>query len=125
MDTQLDNRKSYIAAIVVLSLIAAFSVYKYFDARKQFIQVEAAVSSQSLNGKIIAFGQMFIEKVLNAKQDVSFEDRLQLENQVRALNDPEILDQWNKFVGSQNEADAQENVKELLALLFGKIKTKT
>ena len=67
------------------------------------------------------FLNLFIDKVLNAQGEVSFEDRLQLENRVRDLKDPEVLAQWEKFTGSASEEQVQVEVKNLLALLVKKI----
>jgi len=73
------------------------------------------------NEKILDFTKLFITKVIRAKADVSFEDRLQLENAVRDINDEEIFDQWQKFTEDKVEAQAQEDVKILLDLLVSKI----
>lgn len=78
-----------------------------------------ALQSASLihESKSLLFLQAFIQKVLRSKEEVSFETRLQLENDVRELNSQQILAQWQKFVNSQTEDEAQANVKELLDLL--------
>jgi hypothetical protein len=47
---------------------------------------------------------------------------LKLEYAVRDLADGEILKQWNEFVNSKTESEAQEQVKNLLELLVNKIK---
>ena len=73
------------------------------------------------NEKILNFTKLFIEKVLQAQEEVSFEDRLRLENAVRDLNNKDILDQWNKFTTSKTETQAQTEVKNLLELLINKI----
>lgn len=73
------------------------------------------------NEKILDFTKLFITKVIRANTDVSFEDRLQLENAVRDINDEEIFNQWQKFTEDKLEAQAQEDVKILLDLLVSKI----
>jgi hypothetical protein len=40
---------------------------------------------------------------------------------VRALNDNEILTQWQNFTSAQTEVDAQNAVKKLLEILVSKI----
>jgi hypothetical protein len=45
-----------------------------------------------------------------------------LENAVRNLNDENILSQWQKFTESKTEAGAQEEVKNLLEILVGKVR---
>ncbi|MCK4520627.1 hypothetical protein KAT95_02040 [Candidatus Parcubacteria bacterium] len=67
------------------------------------------------------FIKFFIEKVLKAENEVDFETRLKLKNAVRNLSDEEILNQWNKFVESKTENEAQEEAKNLLEMLINKI----
>jgi hypothetical protein len=71
--------------------------------------------------KVINFSTLFIEKVLKAKTEVAFEDRLKLENAVRDLDDPAILGLWEKFTESGDQDQAQEAVKNLLDSLVKKI----
>src|SRR5258708_855034 len=112
-----------ILGIVFLLLIVSngFFVWKNIELQKSSAAFKAQVAIQNSDTKILMFAQLFIDKVLRAKQDVSFDDRLKLETMVRDLNDVEILDQWNKFVNSKTEADAQDEVKNLLALLVQKL----
>ena len=67
------------------------------------------------------FTKLFITQVLRADGEVDFETRLKLENAVRELNDQNILAQWQKFVESETEEEAQEEVKNLLGMLVNKI----
>ena len=73
------------------------------------------------NEKVIAFAKLFIQKVIKSEEDVSFEDRLKLENAVRAINIQEIFDQWQEFTEAKTAAKAQEEVKNLLELLISRI----
>lgn len=120
--TQSQNRNPYLAIIIALAIISAFFGIKYFTTRTELIKTKTALDSKLFNEKIVLFNRTFIEKVLRSTSEVSFEDRLRLENAVRDLNDKEILDRWNLFVASKTETEAQENVKELLSLLARKIK---
>ncbi len=107
-----------------LIILIAFSVFlgiEYAVAYRQNKNLEANMQKQQINSKVVSFEKMFIEKVLQAKSDVSFEDRLKLENAVRDLNDPQILAQWQKFSNSTSESDAQTQTKNLLDLLANKI----
>ncbi len=80
------------------------------------------METQKTNEKVLEFAKLFIEKVLKAKTEVDFETRLKLENAVRNLDDEEILVQWQKFTESKIEAEAQEEVKNLLEMLVNKIR---
>jgi hypothetical protein len=107
-----------IGALVVANLASlAQNVKLQNEAR----QDRAALAQNVQNGQVADFLRAFVNKVLLAKGEVSFDDRLLLENMVRNLNDNAILDEWEKFVNSQTPAAAQEEVKNLLALLARKI----
>lgn len=71
--------------------------------------------------RVVNFLALFIQKVLKVDKEVSFEDRLTLENSVRGIDDPEILSKWEKFTQGSNESQIQQSVKDLLELLVNKI----
>ncbi len=77
--------------------------------------------AQQINEKALSFEKLFVEKVLNSRNEISFEDRLQLENAVRQLNDQAIFIQWQKFTKSENNEDAQLQAGNLFTLLINKI----
>lgn len=112
-----------ITVILVLLIGNVFFAAKYFNTRKELSQTQTALEIQTANEKVLEFTKLFIEKVLKADSEVDFETRLKLENAVRELKDKEILDQWNKFVNSQIEIDAQNELEKLLEVLVDKIKT--
>jgi len=113
------NKQKIILIAIILILIAVniFLGVSYILAEKQLKTAEKRLVIQQNSAKIVNFTKLFIEKVLKAEKEVSFEDRLQLENAVRDLNDNEILTQWEKFTNSKTEPEAQEAVKNLLELL--------
>ena len=113
-------------SIVILILLAGnvFWGLEYLNVQKQLHQAQITLKTKQINERTLDFTKLFIEKVLKAKGEVNFEDRLKLENTVRNLNDKEILNQWNKFVDSKTENEAQDQVKNLLELLVDKIKIK-
>ncbi|MDP2910660.1 MAG: hypothetical protein Q8N58_02655 [bacterium] len=114
-----------IVLIVILIILLAGNIFlgfKYFSVQKELRQNQEIAKAQNINDKILDFTKLFIEKVLKAKTEIDFETRLQLENAVRNLNDEIILVQWQEFVESGTEEEAQENVKDLLEILVNKIK---
>lgn len=118
------NKEKAVLVIIIAVLLATniFFVVKYAAVQSELIDQRIAADKVSFNSNVLDFESLFIEKVLKAKGEVSFEDRLHLETVVRNLSDSQILEQWNKFVNSKNEAQAQEEVKNLLGLLVSKIK---
>jgi len=110
--------------IIIIVLLVAGNVFfamQYIAAQKELREAQAALSSQKINEKTLAFTELFIEKVLQSDQEVDFDTRLQLENAVRGIGDEEILAQWQRFTESQGEAQAQTEVKNLLGLLIQKV----
>jgi len=116
--------KKIVFITIILVLIATNIIFliKYFSLGKELKETKEFVKSQQINEKLLGFAKLFIEKVLKAETEVSFEDRLKLENAVRNLGDEEILTQWQKFTESKTEVQAQEEVKNLLEMLVDKIK---
>lgn len=116
------NRKTTL--LIIILLLIAGNVYfgwKYLNIRKELRQTQIVLETKTINGKVLEFTKLFIEKVLKAEIEVDFETRLKLENAVRNLNDEQILNRWQKFVDSKTEAGAQEEIKNLLEMLVSKI----
>ncbi len=112
------------AALILLIIAALYFAMQYKTAESNLRTLQANFEAQKTNENIIVFLKTFIGKVLKAEKEVDFETRLNLENQVRGLKDPTILAQWERFTASKTEAEAQNNVKELLELLASKIEVK-
>lgn len=108
----------FITALIVGN---AFFAYKYFTFYEELKIIKSAQRNVELNQNVINFTKMFIKKVLQAEKEVNFETRLSLENAVRDLKDGEILAEWQNFIGSKTEADAQNSVRKLLEILVNKI----
>lgn len=107
-----------ITALVAIIIILAGQCFIFY----QNIQTLKDINRTYVyNEKVLNFTQLFIAKVIRATGDVSFEDRLQLENAVRDIGNKDIFDQWQKFTEDKTEAQAQEDVKILLDLLVNKI----
>lgn len=118
------QRKSLILAIIIIFLVFGniFLGINYFLNCRELSETEKRIETIRVNGKVVNFMQMFVEKVLKAESEISFENRLKLENAVRDLGDKKVLSDWENFTASKTEAEAQENVKNLLDTLVKKIK---
>ena len=115
------SEKILTVLVIILALSSAYFLTQYFLSKAQLKEANQIIKAQQINEKIIAFTQLFVDKVLSGQTEVSIEDRLQLENTVRGLNDQEIFDQWQKFVKSGIGEDSQQNLNKLLKLLVTKI----
>jgi hypothetical protein len=116
--------KKIITIISVIALLAAGNIFlgiKCFLNEKQVVQAQEQLKDQQMNKKMVTFLNLFIEKVLKADKEVSFDDRLKLETAVRDLGDEDVLLQWEKFTESTSEAQVQIEVKSLLSLIVEKI----
>lgn len=109
--------------IIITILIAAVILLagQYLISLQDLKATKSLLQTYQYNEKILSFTKLFIIKVLKAEAEVSFEDRLKLENAVRDINNKDIFDQWQKFIESKTEAQAQKEVKNLLELLINKI----
>ncbi len=116
--------RNVIFVVIILFLLASnvYFAFQYSAAKKELEETKIDLQTKEFNEKILNFTSLFIEKVLKAEGEVDFETRLNLENAVRNLGDNEILTQWQKFIGSQTEDEAQTEVKNLLEILVSKIK---
>lgn len=116
-------RKTIAIAIIiaVLALGNIFFGVQYFLQTGQIYAAQKQAIAQQTNKKVVAFLNLFIQKVLKSDKEISFEDRLQLENAIRDINDPELLAKWDQFTGGTSEAQIQEGVKALLEALGKKI----
>src|SRR5437764_496930 len=108
--------------IAVLILGNIFFIWRTFTLQNELTVKNATLETRVLDDKVLSFTNLFVTKVLEAQGPVSLDDRLNLENSVRALNDPDIFQTWTNFVNSKTPEDAQVQVKNLLARLVQKIK---
>ncbi len=122
-DIRTINKKALIVSIIILILLAGnvFLGIKCFLQGQENTLAKKQIINQEQDNKIISFLNLFILKVLKADGEVSFEDRLQLENDVRNLKNEEILNQWERFTESSSEEQVQIEVKNLLELLVKNI----
>jgi hypothetical protein len=104
-----------IVLIVGVLLIAAV----FFGLRCLLAQfdLKQIYSTMKVNNNVLLFNRLFVDKVLKAQGEVSYEDRLLLERAVYATNDKGLIDTWHIFLASQTEKEAQQNVLKILSLL--------
>jgi len=115
---------SIIIIIVVVALSLAGNIFlgvKLFEAHQEIERIKGKIQ---LNASVLHFANLFIFKVLKAESEVSFEDRLQIENAVRDTKDPDIIDTWRKLVSAKTQAEAREEIKNLLQLIIDKLSNK-
>jgi hypothetical protein len=109
--------KKILVILVLLVLIALTA--NVFLVRVIMKEREVA-EQQQINTKVLAFRDMFTQKVLLADGEVDFDTRLALETSVRNLNDTEVFAGWQVFTKSADKTEATANAKKLLELLIRK-----
>lgn len=119
---QSQSRLVWIVFIILLLLGSSFFANKYVSLQKELVQARMIIETQKINTKVLYFNKLFIEKILKAESEVDFKTRLDLENAVQDIGDEEITIEWQKFVESKSEKEAQEEAKQLLGMLADKIK---
>jgi len=106
-------------ALLLVGMIAV--LFCYSSTKSELLAAQSLVMKQQHNQKTTQFLQMFVKQVIKSDTEVDFETRLKLENAVRELKDEKVLAEWQKFVQSKTEVEAQSNVKNLLEVLIDKI----
>ena len=124
MNNMLHHRIIYIILIVVMAIGVVFSIFGYYNVSSELSSAQSQLAVQKNDERVLQFLSMFVKKVIKADAEISFEDRLSLENTVRSLGDKEVLAQWKKFVDSKTETEAQKNTKVLIDLLVDKVSKK-
>jgi len=108
---------AFVALIATNILLGGWLIYEKIHEN----EINQQIKAQQINEKVLVFTKLFVQKVLQGQDGISFEDRLQLENAVRDLNDQSIFNQWQKFTKSQNNTEAQQTAGSLFDLLLDKI----
>lgn len=114
------ERLPFLIILILAGLVIILAV-QYFIHRQELLAAQNTIKTFQYNQKVLFFTKLFITKVLKAEGEVPFEDRLQLENAVRDINDKKIFDQWQKFINAKTSLEAQIEVKNLLEILINKI----
>jgi len=113
------QKLSYFVSLVLLILFI-LTLLNNFSLREKIRTLES--KNFQTNEKILVFTEKFIDKVVKTNKEVTAEERLELENDLREINDSEIIQSWEKFVLSKNEDEAQKNIRDLLLTLLKKIR---
>ena len=112
---------AYVGLVLALVMGCIFLGWQYLAQKNEILKLQKKVVAAQTNAKVVDFLNLFIDKVLRSNTEVSFDDRLKLENAVRALNDPVILAKWEQFTNGTSVDQIQQGVKDLLQVLIKKI----
>ncbi len=113
-----------IVALVVTNILSFLKLNEY-KARAISLQQKNTIQRNIMNSErqLSDFFAFLLSKVLVAEGEITFEDRLALENKVRSLGHEDILASWNAFTIAETELQAQERIRGLLGLVANKMQT--
>jgi hypothetical protein len=116
------NRKVLNGFIIVVLLVGNIIFAQlYFSNNQQSSDTGQSMTGMRQEKKVLTFLKLFVDKVLKAEEEVSFNDRLILENAVRELDDDRIMVKWQAFVDSKDSSQAQDNLRNLLEVLVNSV----
>jgi hypothetical protein len=101
--------------LVALNIFFSAQYISNINSENELIEQQALKTEERI--ETAKFLKLFVEKVLGTNGVVSFEDRVKLENDVRAIGDEQIIGQWEAFVDSQDGEEAQKKAILLMSLL--------
>jgi len=116
--TESKPRLRLLVLILVLSGVLLLAGFVWNTQYNPFNQSVSFTTGKSR--RILSFMTLFIHTVLQADKPVALQDQTQLEDQLRALNDKELSDAWNKLVVADNQQDLQAQTSNFLLLLTKK-----
>jgi len=114
------DKKIVIVFTLLVGIIVLLSLWCFFLVKENSLQ-KVLLRDQEVAGKAVIFARLFIDKVLLSLGTINFDDRLELENAVRAVNDQEIFSEWQKFTSAKDDGFAQKIVGNMLKLIINKI----
>lgn len=117
--------KSRLAANVLMVVLVAMNIFFSIQYTEEIRSKDEKAAQQEIETKerlkTSKFMKLFIDTVLGTSGVITFEDRVKLEADVRALGDPKITEAWEVFVESEDSAEAQVNAVKLMSLLSSKM----
>ena len=117
----MDKQTKIILTLIFIAIIclASFFAWQWYKSLK-----EMKIMSENYieNERIVNFISLFTSNMLSTEKEVSFNERLKMENAVRDIDNQEIFNQWQGFTDSSSDKEAQENARILLKLLVENLK---
>ncbi len=124
MQTGIFDKTRLVANVLMLMLVALnifFSVQYTQNMKEDNAKEEQELAKTQERIQTSRFMKFFIDKVLGTNGTISFEDRVKLEADIRALGDTAIITQWDAFVASTDSETAQVTAVKLMSMLASKM----
>ena len=114
------EKTRFVSNLLMLVLLAGnlfFSIQYIYSIKDQQAPVVDKGAQEVIHIKNSNFLKLFINKVVRSSGTVSYEDRVQLENDVRQIHNPELTAQWELFVGNKDPKKAEQAATDLMLIL--------
>lgn len=114
------ERTRLISNVLMLVLLAGnlyFSAQYIYNLKNEKVQAVDEGAREVARIKNANFLKLFIDKVIKSNGTVSYEDRVQLENDIRQIHNPALTAQWELFVGSKDSKKAEVAASDLMLML--------
>lgn len=124
MQTGIFDRTRLIANVLMVLLVCLnifFSIQYTQNIKSEDAKTEQEFAKTEERLKTSRFMKFFIDKVLGTNGTISFEDRVKLESDIRALGDQTLTAQWEAFVASTDSEIAQEAAVKLMSMLASRM----
>lgn len=124
MQTGIFDKTRLLANVLMVLLVALnifFSIQYTQNIKKEDQKLEEEVTRQEQRLQTAQFMKFFIDRVLGTNGTISFEDRVKLESDIRALGDQTLVSQWEVFVASEDSEAAQQSAVKLMSMLANRM----
>ena len=114
------EKTRFVSNILLLVLLAGnlfFSIQYIYSIKADQVPTVDKGAQDVIHIKNSNFLKLFINKVIKANGTVTYEDRVQLENDVRQIHNPELTAQWELFVGNKDPKKAEQAATDLMLIL--------
>lgn len=120
MQTGIFDKTRLMANILMVILVCLnifFSIQYTQNMKIEDTKLEQEAAKTEARLQKSRFMKLFVDKVLGTNGTISFEDRVKLEADVRALGDQNLTAQWEVFVSSTDSETAQQSAVKLMSML--------
>jgi predicted DNA-binding helix-hairpin-helix protein len=114
------EKTRFVSNVLLVVLLAGnlyFSVQYIHNLKDSQAPVVDKGAQEVLQIKNANFLKLFINKVVKSSGTVTYEDRVQLENDVRQIHNPELTAQWELFVDNKDPKKAEQAATDLMLIL--------
>ena len=111
----------FVSNLLLVLLLAGnlfFSIQYIYSIKADQVPVVDKGAQEVAHIKNSKFLKLFINKVIKTNGTVSYDDRVQLENDVRQIHNPELTAQWELFVASNKDQKKAEDAAADLMLML-------